>query len=88
VPVRLTVWGLPLALSLTLKVAVRLPGAVGAKVTLIAQLPFAATELPQLLDCPKSPELAPVTWMLLIVTVEPAPLVRVRIRAVLVVPTA
>jgi hypothetical protein len=49
VPVRLTVCGLPLALSAMLTEAVRLPMAVGLNVTLIVQLPFAATELPQVL---------------------------------------
>ena len=53
-PVRLTVCGLFVALSVTLSVAVRLPGAAGLNVTLIVQLPFAATELPQLFVCTKS----------------------------------
>jgi hypothetical protein len=60
VPVRLTAWGLPLALSVMLTEAVRLPLAVGVKVTLIVQLPPAATELPQVLVWAKSPALAPV----------------------------
>jgi hypothetical protein len=49
VPVRLTVCGLPPALSVMLIEAVRLPMAAGLNVTVIVQLPFAATELPQLL---------------------------------------
>ncbi len=49
VPERLTVWGLPLALSAMLSVAVPEPLAEGLKVTLIVQLAPAATELPQLL---------------------------------------
>lgn len=49
VPVRLTVCGLPVALSAMVTAAVRAPGAPGVKVTLIAQLLFAATELPQAL---------------------------------------
>jgi hypothetical protein len=49
VPVRLTVCGLPGALSVIVTEAVRLPGAVGVKVTLIVQLPPASTELPQVL---------------------------------------
>ena len=48
VPERLTVCGLPLALSVTISVPVREPTAVGVKVTLMAQLEFAASELPQL----------------------------------------
>ena len=49
VPVRLTVCGLPLALSVMLTEAVRLPGAEGVNVTLIVQLPPAATKLPHVL---------------------------------------
>jgi len=49
VPVRLTVCGLPAALSEMLTDAVRVPVAVGVNVTLIVQLPPAATELPQVL---------------------------------------
>ncbi len=61
VPERLTAWGLPLALSATLSEAVQLPLAEGLKVTLIAQLAPAATELPQLLVWAKSLGLAPVS---------------------------
>ena len=49
VPERLAVWGLPLALSVMLSEAVRLPLAEGVKVTPIVQLPPLATELPQVL---------------------------------------
>jgi hypothetical protein len=49
VPVRLTAWGLPGALSVMVTEAERDPKAVGAKVTLIVQVPFAATALPQVL---------------------------------------
>ena len=48
-PERLTVCGLPRALSVMLTEAVRLPLAEGVKVTLIVQLAPAATELPQVL---------------------------------------
>ena len=48
VPERLTVWGLPLALSAMLRVPLRVPVAVGVKVTLIVQLAPAATLVPQL----------------------------------------
>ena len=61
VPVRLTVCGLPAALSKMLTDAVRVPAAVGAKVMLIVQLPPTATELPQVVVSGKSPGLAPVT---------------------------
>jgi len=47
VPERLRHWGLPLALSVKLTEADRLPLAVGSNVTLIVQLAPAATELPQ-----------------------------------------
>src|SRR5579863_4918975 len=47
--------------------AVRAPVAVGLNVTLIEQVPlFAATELPQVFVCAKSPLFAPVTAMLVI----------------------
>ena len=49
VPLRLTVWGLPEALSAMLSAAVRVPLAEGLKVTLIVQMSSAAIELPQLL---------------------------------------
>lgn len=47
--------------------AVRLPTAVGANVTLIVQLPPAATEVPHVLVCAKSPGLVPVNPILLMV---------------------
>ena len=49
VPERLTVCGLPLALSVMLTEAARLPVAVGVKVTLMPQFAPAPTVLPQLL---------------------------------------
>lgn len=55
VPVRVTFCGLPEELSVTLKVPVRVPEAVGVNVTLMLQFPPAASELPQLLVWPKSP---------------------------------
>ncbi len=55
VPVRLTVWGLSLALSMMVSVPVRVPVAVGVKVTLMVQFPLGATELPQLFAWAKSP---------------------------------
>ena len=48
VPERVTLWGLPVALSVTVIAPVRVPVAVGVNVTLIAQLAPAATETPQL----------------------------------------
>ena len=58
VPVRLTVWVLPvkpLLLSVTVRVEEREPPSVGVNVTLIVQEPPAATLLSQLLVCAKSP---------------------------------
>ena len=65
-PVSVAVCGLPLALSVTVKVPVRVPVVVGRKVTLIVHLAPAASELPQLLVWAKSPLSAPVMAMLLI----------------------
>ena len=61
VPERLTLWGLPVALSVRVTAAPRVPLAAGVKVTLIVQLAPAATELPQLLVWAKSLALAPVS---------------------------
>jgi hypothetical protein len=55
VPVRLTVCGLLLELSMTVKVPVSVPLAVGAKVTLIIHVEPAATPFPQLSVSAKSP---------------------------------
>ena len=52
VPERSTVWGLPVALSVTVIVAGRLPIAVGVNVTLMEQLAPAAREAPQVLVSP------------------------------------
>jgi hypothetical protein len=46
IPLNVTFCGLPAALSLTLNAAVRVPDAVGLKVTLIVQLAPAAKEPP------------------------------------------
>src|SRR5437667_426111 len=55
VPVMLTMCGLPAALSVMVIAPVRVPVAVGVKVTLMAQLAPAATDVPQVLVCMKSP---------------------------------
>ena len=54
-PVSETLCGLFEALSVIVSVPVRKPLAVGAKVTLTVQLELAATLVPQLLLCAKSP---------------------------------
>jgi hypothetical protein len=63
VPARLTLCGLPEALSVTMMPAVRVPAADGLKVTLIVQLAPAAKLDPQLFVCAKSLALAPDTAM-------------------------
>ena len=55
VPVRLTVCVAGLALSAMVTAPVRVPVAVGLKVTLMVQLAFAATLEPQVLVWEKSP---------------------------------
>src|SRR5208337_4077367 len=78
VPERLTVCGLPLALSVMLTEAVRLPLAVGVKVTLMVQLLPAATELPHVLVWVKSPALVPVRATLVVLKAAVPVLLRVR----------
>ena len=77
VPERLTDWGLPVALSVMARAAVRLPLAAGLKVTLMVQLEPAARLDPQLLDWAKSLALAPKTAMLEMLKAELPELVRV-----------
>ncbi len=81
VPLRPTVCGLPAALSLMLSVAFRVPVAVGVKVALIEQLPPAATDVPQLLVWAKSPGLAPVREMPLMLSEALPVLLRVTVWA-------
>jgi hypothetical protein len=57
VPLKLTDWGLPAALSLTVSRPVRVPVAVGLNVTDILQVAFGASVAPQLLVWTKSPEI-------------------------------
>src|SRR5277367_4989553 len=52
------------ALSVTVRVAERAPAAAGVKVTLMVQLEFAATDVPQLSVSAKSAALVPVIEML------------------------
>ena len=81
-PVSETTCGLLLALSVIVSEPVRVPVAVGAKVTLIVQLPPAATEPPQLLVWAKSPDVT----MPLTVRVAVPVLLRVTVCGALVVP--
>jgi hypothetical protein len=64
VPDKSAVWGLPEASSLTESEALRVPPALGVKVTLIAQFEPAATLVPQLFVWAKSPLLMPLIPML------------------------
>ena len=80
VPLKLAVCGLPVALSATLRVPLRVPVAVGLNVTLMAQLALAARVeglKGQLLVWAKSPLLAPVIETLVMVSAELPLLVRV-----------
>ena len=63
VPERLTVCAQPRALSMMLTEALRLPLAVGVKVTLMVQEAPAATDLPHVLPSAKLVRLKPVTKM-------------------------
>jgi hypothetical protein len=54
VPVSVTVCGLPVALSEMLTFPIRVPGALGVKVTPIVQFPPAGIEVPHVFVCPKS----------------------------------
>src|SRR2546428_429311 len=76
VPDTPAVWGLLLALSVTVNVALREPVTVGVKVTLMVQVPLAARVeglRGQLLVCPKSPLLEPVKAMLVMLSAELVP---------------
>lgn len=83
VPLRVITRGLPLPLSLIVIEPVRAPTAVGVKVTLMVQLLLAATLVPQVLVCAKSP----VATVLEMVSVVAPPLVSVTVCGGLVVPT-
>jgi len=84
VPFRLEVCGLPTALSLTLRVPVLVPVAVGVKVTLIVHFAFAARLLVQVVaDLLKSP----VVEIEMPVRATACLLARVKVAAALVEPT-
>ena len=85
-PVKFTVCGLPKALSEMLTAAARAPMAAGMNWTLIVQLPFTATELPQVLVTVKSPGFVPVVVMLAMLRTALPVLVRVTDFVALVVP--
>src|SRR5438552_2932056 len=90
VPDTPAVWGLLLALSVTVNVALRDPVAAGVKVTLIVQVPLAARVeglTGQLFVWPKSPGLVPVKPMLVMVSAVPLGFESVTAWAALVAPT-
>jgi len=87
VPERVTVCGLPPALSATFTAAVNDPMAAGVKVTLILHAAPAATLDPQLLVCEKSLGFAPARARLLMLKASLPVLVRVAVRVPLVVLT-
>ena len=60
-PVSDAEWGLPTELSVTVMEPVRAPMASGVKVTVMVQLPEAATVAPQVVVRAKSPAFVPVT---------------------------
>ena len=68
IPLSDTSCGLPLALSVTLRFAVRVPDTVGLKVRLNVQLAPAARELPQVVVSEKSPISAPVIPILVMLS--------------------
>src|SRR5947208_940000 len=71
VPLKTTLCGLPLALSVMFRLAVRLPVAVGVKLTLMVQLAPTAIVLGlsgQIFAWPKSLAFVPVIPMLLIIS--------------------
>jgi hypothetical protein len=88
VPATLTLWGLWETLSVTVTCAVRVPDAVGWKVTVIVQLAPAAMVDPQLLLCAKSLGFVPPSVMPEMFTVELPTFATMFVWAALVVPTA
>lgn len=89
IPLRGSFCGLPLALSVKVRVALRAPVAVGLNVTVIVQLADAARDAPQVVPVSgKSPASVPVTAMLVIVIAVVPTFFSVTIFAVLVTPTA
>ena len=74
-------------MSVTVSAAVRVPVALGVKVTLIVQFAPAARLVPHVFVCAKSPLFAPVMAMLEMFNVAEPMLLRVTACAALAVPT-
>lgn len=87
VPLRVTLCGLLLALSVRVTAALRMLIVVGLKVTLMVQLALAANDVPQLLVSKKSFGFVPVIAMLVNVTAMVEGFVTEIVCAALVVPT-
>ncbi len=77
VPVKVSDCGLPLALSVIARKALRIPVTVGVKVTRTLQLPEATTLAPQVFVWAKSVLFAPLMEMLVMLRVALPVLVRV-----------
>ena len=88
IPLSDTCCGLPEALSVTLSTALRVPLAVGLKLTLIVQLALAASELPQVCVWEKSVALVPVIAIPVIVSEVVPTFVSVTVFGPLVTPMA
>jgi hypothetical protein len=86
IPRRLTVWVPPLALSLRVTTATRLPLAIGVKDTPMVQLLVGPTELPQLLVWAKSLASAPMIARFVMSRIPGPPLLTVIFCTALVVP--
>jgi len=86
-PLRVTVCGLPVVLSVMVMAAVRLPAAPGMNLTLMVQLAPAATEVPQVLVWANSLLLVPVMAMLETFSAPVPLLVNVTVCAVAATPT-
>ncbi len=88
-PLKLTVCGLPVALSVSVRLPDRLPVAVGVNVTLITQLLLAATDVLVLHVVPLAARAkSPIAAMLVKLTAAAPLLVTVTALAALVVPTS
>jgi hypothetical protein len=83
-PVRETVCGLSFALSVRINVPVRVPLAVGVKLTVTVQLAVGESDMAQLFVSEKSP----LVWRWLICSPKGPGLVKATVCAVLVVPTS
>jgi hypothetical protein len=88
IPDRLTICGLPGALSVIVRAATRTPPAVGVNVTLTLHAPPGASEPPHVLDSAKSPAFPPATAIFVMVSAAFPILVSMTDCDALVVPTA